>query len=35
MISSVDILGSTFALASFVTWKTNWHITRISWGTYN
>lgn len=35
MITSVEILTSTFDPASFVTWKTNWHIARTSWGPHN
>lgn len=32
---SVEVLSSTFDPSSFVTWNTNWHISRSSWGAFN
>lgn len=34
-IISVNVLESNFAPSDFVTWKTNWHVARSSWGSFN
>ena len=34
-IVSVEILSTTFDPASFVSWDTNWHVARSSWGAFN
>ena len=34
-ISSVEVLDSTFDPATFVTWETNWHVPRDTWGQYS
>lgn len=35
LITSVEILDSTFDPASFVTWNTEWTIERSTWGEFN
>lgn len=34
-IQSVTVIKSTFDPASFVTWPTNWFVTRTTWGGFN
>ena len=34
-ISSVEVLNETFDPAGFVTWPTDWHVQRTSWGAHN
>jgi len=34
-IAHVEVLKSTFVPAAFVTWKTNWHVARTTWGAFN
>lgn len=34
-IISVEVLASNFTPSTFVTWKTSWHISRVSWGSFN
>ena len=34
-IISVEVLDSTFDPGTFVTWQTNWHVPRDTWGQFS